>query len=142
MRSPSLLFVLMLAGCAATSSEGPNTAGGGAGMSDAPVIAGQWSIRTIDGRQLEGEQPAMIAFADGRVSGTTGCNRISGTYEIDGNVVTIGPLATTRMACPPPLMARETALLAALTGPLTAATGAGGGVTLTAGTGTAIGLAR
>lgn len=142
MRSMPLLFALMLAGCAATTAESPSAADEATSASDVPVVAGQWSIRTIDGRPLEGDQPATIAFADGRVSGTTGCNRISGTYEVAGDVVTIGPLATTRMACPPPLMARETALLAALTGPLTATAGAGGELTLKAGTGTTIGLSR
>lgn len=142
MRSTPLLFVLMLAGCAATTAESPTTADEAASVSGASAVAGQWSIRTIDGRPLEGEQPATIAFAEGRVSGTTGCNRINGTYEVAGNVVTIGPLATTRMACPPPLMARETALLAALTGPLDATAGAGGELTLKTANGTAIGLAR
>jgi heat shock protein HslJ len=34
-----------------------------------------------------------------RVSGSGGCNRLMGTYQIDGRALTLGPLATTRMAC-------------------------------------------
>ncbi|GGG38635.1 META domain-containing protein [Bizionia arctica] len=33
------------------------------------------------------------------VSGFSGCNRFSGTYKMDGNSISFGPLASTRMAC-------------------------------------------
>jgi heat shock protein HslJ len=49
-----------------------------------------------------------------RVSGSGGCNRLMGTYQIDGQVLTIGPLATTRMACPDGAET-ETEFLSALT---------------------------
>jgi heat shock protein HslJ len=51
---------------------------------------------------------------DGKVSGNTGCNRFSGTAAIVGTSLTFAPLATTRMACDPPLMKQESAILAAL----------------------------
>lgn len=37
--------------------------------------------------------------ADGSVLGTTDCNRFFGKYSLDGNKVTFGPLASTKMAC-------------------------------------------
>ena len=37
---------------------------------------------------------------DGSVSATTDCNAMSGTYEQDGNQITFGPMAMTRMFCP------------------------------------------
>ena len=52
--------------------------------------------------------------ADGQVSGNSGVNTFSGTYEYDGNTLSIGPLAMTRMAGPPELMEQETLYLAAL----------------------------
>jgi heat shock protein HslJ len=56
-----------------------------------------------------------IAFdADGQVSGAGGVNRYSGPYEVDGSAVTIGPLATTKMAGDPELMAQEQAFIKAL----------------------------
>ncbi|MFL0353369.1 META domain-containing protein [Xanthomarina sp. GH4-25] len=33
------------------------------------------------------------------VSGFSGCNRFTGNYKLDGNSITLGPLASTRMAC-------------------------------------------
>lgn len=36
-----------------------------------------------------------------RVSGTADCNRMAGSYASTGPALSIGPLITTRMACPP-----------------------------------------
>jgi heat shock protein HslJ len=46
----------------------------------------------------------------------TGCNRASGSWELDGNEMSIGPLATTKKLCPEPdgVMAQEAAMLKAL----------------------------
>ena len=35
----------------------------------------------------------------GRLSGSDGCNRITGTYQLKGDAVTFGQTAATRMAC-------------------------------------------
>jgi hypothetical protein len=67
-----------------------------------------WALRKLHGR--EGEAPpgqATLAFASGKVSGSTGCNRFHGAVS-EGESATslvIGPLITTRMVCPEPLMA-------------------------------------
>jgi len=47
-----------------------------------------------------------------RVTGSGGCNRISGSYEVQKRDLRIGPLAATRMACPS--MGIETAFFRAL----------------------------
>ena len=60
------------------------------------------------------EVVATASFVEGRVAGTTGCNRYSGTYRIDGASVSFGPLAMTRMACVAPRDAVERAMTAAL----------------------------
>ena len=57
-----------------------------------------------------------VAFGIGSVGGFSGCNSFSGTYGTNGNVVRIGRLATTRLACPDDVMAQETAFLQALEG--------------------------
>ncbi|MEM6971614.1 MAG: META domain-containing protein [Pseudomonadota bacterium] len=54
-------------------------------------------------------------FGDGAISGSTGCNRFNGTAEvIEGRLRLTGPLATTRMACPPPAGQTEARFLAVL----------------------------
>jgi heat shock protein HslJ len=52
--------------------------------------------------------------ADGRIGGDAGCNTFEGAYTVAGNSLSIGPLATTRMACAQPIMQQEQAFLTAL----------------------------
>lgn len=56
------------------------------------------------------------SFSEGRVAGSAGCNRYTGSYETSLDTIVIGPAATTRMACPEPegVMEQESAFLAAL----------------------------
>jgi heat shock protein HslJ len=55
-----------------------------------------------------------LSFQDGRVSGSSGCNRFHGEFKVEGAALTIGPLATTRMACDEAVMAQERQFLQAL----------------------------
>jgi putative lipoprotein len=74
-----------------------------------------WKLVEINGRPaqvLPGEREAHILLLSGRASGSSGCNKLMGGYALAGpGVLRIGPLASTRMACPPDMMAQETALL-------------------------------
>lgn len=78
-----------------------------------------WVLTLFADRQLEawdfrkGLPVLEFHLNDNRVVGTTGCNQISGNVRIRGNKITIGQLATTRMACPN--MAFEKEFLAAIT---------------------------
>lgn len=56
--------------------------------------------------------PTAIFGADGTISGSGGCNSYSGTYQVDGDALTIpGPLTTTMMMCDEAVMAQETVFL-------------------------------
>ena len=60
-------------------------------------------------------EPATLVFGgDGSLSGSTGCNRISGTYTQDGSSlsITLGPM--TKRACAPGVAAQEAVILASL----------------------------
>jgi len=64
----------------------------------------EWLFTATPGEKVTAPAPANYALAfgrDGRVTGKADCNRMTGTYQADANRVTLGPLATTRMACPP-----------------------------------------
>ncbi len=101
MRGPVLLFALLLA-------AGP------AGAAGAP-FAGEWRVAGVSGAEpFDTAKTEMRLSGDGKFSSTVGCNRIAGAPRIEGDRVTFGPLATTRMACPPALGAAETKYLAAL----------------------------
>lgn len=84
----------------------------GCGGDPASLIEGQWQMRQL------GDQPlpdgVFLTFAEGRVSGRAGCNRVTGALAIGGEAITLGPLAATRMACAPEAMQTENAVLQAL----------------------------
>ncbi len=49
-----------------------------------------------------------IAFnEDGRAAGNGGCNRFTGSYTLDGDGISFGPMAGTMMACPDALMNQD-----------------------------------
>jgi heat shock protein HslJ len=82
-------------------------------------IVGSWTVSGYNNRQ-QADSPISgttltAAFAeDGTVSGSSGCNQYNGSYTLDGTAIAIGPLATTKMACPDDIMAQEQQFLAAL----------------------------
>ncbi|HUL86162.1 MAG TPA: META domain-containing protein [Actinomycetota bacterium] len=67
-----------------------------------------WVVTSIDEEPLLVDDPPTIGFDDeGHVSGGAGVNRFMGTWSLAGNVLVVGPLATTRMAGPPERMDLE-----------------------------------
>ncbi len=78
-----------------------------------------WALESIDDQPLPdgvADNVPTLAFAGGSVSGGAGCNTFTGSYTLDGNSLSFGPLAVTAMACEPDVSAVETAYLAALGG--------------------------
>jgi heat shock protein HslJ len=65
----------------------------------------RWYLSEVDQKQVrsEGGRSAYLAFSPGQVNtvtGFTGCNRLSGTFTINGNYeIKFSPLAVTKMAC-------------------------------------------
>ena len=55
-------------------------------------------------------------FKDGQVNGKASCNGYFGGYQVEGNSISIGPLASTEMFCgnPPGVMDQEFAFLSAM----------------------------
>ncbi len=79
----------------------------------APV--GAWTVETIgDAGVLDQSEPSLIIQADGRVNGSSGCNRYSGTATLADDEMGFGALASTRMACAGAVMEQERAFLSAL----------------------------
>ncbi len=46
-----------------------------------------------------GDKPLELTLEDGSVAGFSGCNRFMGSYTLEGESLTFGPLAATMMAC-------------------------------------------
>jgi heat shock protein HslJ len=86
---------------------------------EAALTGTYWRAVEISGSpvaHLPKKREAHLIFsAEGnRVSGSTGCNRFTGTFTESGVSLHFSPLATTKMACPGPLDAQERAFLEAL----------------------------
>ncbi len=55
-----------------------------------------------------------LTFADGTASGSGGCNTFTASYTLEGDVLDMGPIASTKIACEEPILGVETAYFAAL----------------------------
>jgi heat shock protein HslJ len=78
-----------------------------------------WTIVMIGQMPVLDDVRTEVRFADGRISGTAGCNRFNGDYSIASNVLTVGPVVSTRMMCPEKQMAQEAKFLALMASKLT-----------------------
>ena len=96
--------------------------GCGSGISlDEPIEGPSWRLVQLGdeaiGPGTEPQREAQIQFdaASGRVSGSGGCNRVSGTFQRSGSSLRMSQLAATKMACADPeRSANETQFFAAL----------------------------
>lgn len=89
-----------------------------------------WFATDIAGQPpLPGGTPSAL-FADGQVSGTTGCNRFGGPYVVTPLGLRIGPVAATKRACEPALNAQESRFARALEGDRAIAIGSDGSLTI------------
>jgi hypothetical protein len=67
----------------------------------------QWTLLTLNGGKIDLEKPPTMEFAHGSLAIFGGINRLSGSYALVGDSVTMGELVSTRMAGPPALMELE-----------------------------------
>lgn len=100
-------WTTILAGSAALALSACASAEDGASLEG--TIWELVSYQNRDGETVEAVpgSGARAEFDGQQISGDSGCNRFSGSYTVDGNSISIGPLASTLMACPDPLMEQE-----------------------------------
>ncbi|HXV95864.1 MAG TPA: META domain-containing protein [Gaiellaceae bacterium] len=98
---PVLLAVAALAGC------------GGDDDSDSPALEGtEWTL--VSGVDAPEDAVPTLTLEEGLAGGFSGCNTYRGPYELDGDSISLGPLAGTLIGCPGPEADTEAAYLAAL----------------------------
>jgi putative lipoprotein len=100
--------LLALAGCAMS------------GGSATPLLDTQWKLTrigdmpaTVGGQRSEPVLSLSASGAERRFGGSSGCNRYSGLYELDGAKLKFGAAMATKMACEPQVMAVEQRLFRA-----------------------------
>ena len=85
------------------------------------LYAHRWTLTEAAGQPVtptgDAHEAHLLFFPPSRLSGSTGCNRLTGTFELTGTGrMTFSPLATTRMMCAEPTTAQtETRIVQALT---------------------------
>ena len=86
---------------------------------DASLANTYWRIDELNGEAFpvgagEREPHIVLETTGGSFRATLGCNNMRGNYSLDGDRLTLQPLMSTMMACPPPLDALEGAFTALL----------------------------
>jgi putative lipoprotein len=113
----ALAILLVVAACGSSSSTS--------------LPGSHWTVTSINGKTTEADGTPTIEFgSDGKVAGTTGCNRYGGSVTIDGDKITFGPLASTLIGCEGAIATQEQAFTAALQGATNWSVGSNGQLTL------------
>lgn len=86
-------------------------AGCGSGISlDESIEGPVWRLEQLGGEAVaptgDPQRDPQVQFdrRNGRVSGSGGCNRVTGTFERSGSSLRMSQLASTRVACPDPAL--------------------------------------
>ena len=110
-----IFFMLFLAGLAFVNLTNMKN------QSDTPLTLladladSAWRPTHIGEMRLDDESKMVIQFnADHSVTGHSGCNRFFGEFSLIDGIIEIGPLESTRMACPEPANSFEISFLQAL----------------------------
>ena len=90
-----------------------------AGGGSEKLFAHRWALAEVAGQPVaptgDVKEAHLLFFPPNRLGGSTGCNRLNGTFELtSGGQLKFSPLATTRMMCPEPAAATETRFVQAL----------------------------
>ncbi|GLP97269.1 META domain-containing protein [Paraferrimonas sedimenticola] len=78
-------------------------------------LQGNWHIEYIGDMPVIDYSPAKVMFQEeGKLSGNTSCNQFFGSYQQQGESLTISPAGTTMKACVDALMEQEQRTMQAL----------------------------
>lgn len=109
----SILALALLAACQThqddrmTATDSTPTSGmmaADSSAADTALVGADWTLVALGGQAApmgNGGRPATLTFLTeaSRVGGFAGCNRVAGSYTLNGANLTFGPLVMTKMAC-------------------------------------------
>lgn len=79
---------------------------------DSPLVGEEWTVEKVDTNAVTDDAHITVMFgADGNFGGSAACNRMIGTYSLDGETLTITINGLTKRMCPPPVMNQETTVV-------------------------------
>jgi heat shock protein HslJ len=102
--APLLACIVLASACSSTSLAPP------------PALIGtQWRVERLDGKGVPDRSRSTLQFSDSAAAGgVLACNRFTASYTQDGAYLKFGEVASTRMACPQPVMEQEARFSAVL----------------------------
>ena len=104
----TLALLLGLSACSSVQS-----------LPDQALLDRYWRALEIEGKPVavvdNRAEPHLVLAAENRTHGSDGCNRFTGNYEISAPALHFGRMASTMMACVPPLGLLSRDFFAALT---------------------------
>jgi len=84
-------------------------------LSSPEKIPGSWHVSSIENKAVIADSQAQLTFnIENKLSGSASCNIIFANYTIEGDAISIGPIAATQKMCLPASMNQEQTLLQAL----------------------------
>ena len=108
-------FLLFLAGYALVTVRNMGEEAANSVPTIADLSASAWRPSHIGEMTLAADNGLYVQFEPGgELGGYAGCNRFFGSYQLDGNKISIEPLGLTRMACSPQVMSFEISFIEAL----------------------------
>lgn len=123
MTQPRILVLVLssllgVAGCGGAAPSTSTTERTSAVIDEATLGARHWQLveaTGADGARIADLFPdparaIQLDFAEGRVSVSNACNRMSGPYELAGERLSVGDVMQTEMACEEPRMRAEAAI--------------------------------
>lgn len=75
---------------------------------DSETLSGEWRLKVMDGvdagEKFKGNKESVptltFDFATNKISGNGGCNRYNATFSLNNELLVVGPIMSTKMACP------------------------------------------
>jgi heat shock protein HslJ len=116
-----IFFMLFLAGIAFVNLKGAQEQPDASAATPADISMPAWRPTHLGEMRLEDNNEMFVQFEEGgQLRGHAGCNRFSGSFELKDGSLQVGPLRSTRMACPEPAMSFEMSFMEALQAPTNA----------------------
>ena len=85
------IMALLLSSCSITETRAAD-----------PLDGTSWQLQYYRKTAPISGTTITAQFADGEISGSAGCNKYGGVYEVDGSEISIGEIYFTEMACMEP----------------------------------------
>ncbi len=87
-------------------------------LSGSPFENTEWELLAfVTNTQADGpvnNTQLTVRFENGQLAGSAGCNNYFGSYSVDGSMITVSPLGSTKMACEESVNAQEMRFMSAM----------------------------